>query len=61
MNKLGSWKEWTKKRKYIVFLGIGVPILCVAAIYFKGLSFYKNHFVNGTRSEERRVGKECRL
>ncbi|MDE7017430.1 MAG: L,D-transpeptidase/peptidoglycan binding protein [Lachnospiraceae bacterium] len=48
MNKLGSWKEWTKKRKYIVFLGIGVPILCVAAIYFKGLSFYKNHFVNGT-------------
>lgn len=50
MNKPGGWKEWTKKKKCIALasLGIGVPVLCVLAIYIRGISFYRSHFVNGT-------------
>ncbi len=50
MNKPDSWKGWTKKRKYIVLalLGISVPVLCVLAIYIRGVVFYQNHFVRGT-------------
>ena len=48
MGKLSNWKGWMKKRKYIVCLGIGVPVLCLAAVYFRGVSFYQSHFVSGT-------------
>lgn len=41
-----------KQKIFIILLIIGVPVLCIAAVYLYGFNHYKSCFVNGTVIEQ---------